>query len=382
MIDLFSFNKSLKTIWIKKYLDKTNLGKWKLFFDLELSRYCGEAVFLGNLDKTDTKRSFQTSDTFINEILQIWAEVNHTDNILSLQHYNEQPLWNNSLIRIDRKPAFIRQWLKEGILSIEHLKKNPTTFLSYKEFLTKYSLKPCFLAFNGIISTLKSLRERFKNNIINIEKEDVKPFNKSFLVTKKPSNLVYRNLVALKSEKPLSSQAKWQNDCKLEDEIDWKKTFQRARTCTKSTKIIIFQFKLLHRRLATNSFLFKISARDNDRCTFCGGETETLLHIFWNCTLTSLFWKSIFNWLRAGSLIQNENLDMITALGLSPDTSDAKLEINFCCLMSRYHIWLCKMKNEIPNFPQFLRFLKKTYEIEKNGSNDPPEKWKPLLDHL
>lgn len=382
MIDLFSFNKSLKTIWIKKYLDKTNLGKWKLFFDLELSRYGGEAVFLGNLDKTDTKRSFQTSDTFINEILQIWAEVNHTDNILSLQHYNEQPLWNNSLIRIDRKPAFIRQWLKEGILSIEHLKKNPTTFLSYKEFQTKYSLKPCFLAFNGIISTLKSLRERFKNNIINIEKEDVKPFNKSFLVTKKPSNLVYRNLVALKSEKPLSSQAKWQNDCKLEDEIDWKKTFQLARTCTKSTKIIIFQFKLLHRRLATNSFLFKISARDNDRCTFCGGETETLLHIFWNCTLTSLFWKSIFNWLRACSLIQNENLDMITALGLSPDTSDAKLQINFCCLMSRYHIWLCKMKNEIPNFPQFLRFLKKTYEIEKNGSNDPPEKWKPLLDHL
>ena len=92
MIDLFSFNKSLKTIWIKKYLDKTNLGKWKLFFDLELSRYGGEAVFLGNLDKTDTKRSFQTSDTFINEILQIWAEVNHTANILSLQHYNEQPL--------------------------------------------------------------------------------------------------------------------------------------------------------------------------------------------------------------------------------------------------------------------------------------------------
>ena len=32
MIDLFSFNKSLKTIWIKKYLEKTNMGKWKFFF--------------------------------------------------------------------------------------------------------------------------------------------------------------------------------------------------------------------------------------------------------------------------------------------------------------------------------------------------------------
>ena len=42
MIYLFSFN---KTIWIKNYLDKSNMGKWKLFFDLELGRYSGEAVF-------------------------------------------------------------------------------------------------------------------------------------------------------------------------------------------------------------------------------------------------------------------------------------------------------------------------------------------------
>ena len=47
MIDLFSFNKSLKTIWIKKYLDKANLGKWKLFFNRDLGRYGGEAVVGG-----------------------------------------------------------------------------------------------------------------------------------------------------------------------------------------------------------------------------------------------------------------------------------------------------------------------------------------------
>jgi len=31
MIDISSFNKSLKTTWIKKYLDKSNRGKWKDF---------------------------------------------------------------------------------------------------------------------------------------------------------------------------------------------------------------------------------------------------------------------------------------------------------------------------------------------------------------
>ena len=92
MIDLFSFNKSLKTIWIKKYLDKTNLGKWKLFFERELGRYGGEAVFLGNLNKTDIKHHFSSTNIFINEILMIWSEVNYTDNISSLQHYQSQPL--------------------------------------------------------------------------------------------------------------------------------------------------------------------------------------------------------------------------------------------------------------------------------------------------
>ena len=109
MIDLFSFNKSLKTIWIKKYLDKTNLGKWKLFFERELGRYGGEAVFLGNLNKTDIKHHFSSTNIFINEILMIWSEVNYTDNISSLQHYQSQPLWNNSLIRIDSKPIFFRE---------------------------------------------------------------------------------------------------------------------------------------------------------------------------------------------------------------------------------------------------------------------------------
>ena len=31
MIDIQSFNKSLKAMWIKKYLDSGNQGKWKLF---------------------------------------------------------------------------------------------------------------------------------------------------------------------------------------------------------------------------------------------------------------------------------------------------------------------------------------------------------------
>ena len=50
--------------------------------------------------------------------------------------------------------------------------------------------------------------------------------------------------------------------------------------------------------------------------------------------------------------------------------------------MSRYYIWKCKLRDEIPNLPQFFCLLKKTYEIETNELNLQPEKWKLLLGHL
>ena len=65
MIDLCSFNKSLKTTWVKKYLDMTNHGKWRFLFDLELENF---------VDQVSSDITFQ-----------------------------EQFLWFNSLIRIDNK---------------------------------------------------------------------------------------------------------------------------------------------------------------------------------------------------------------------------------------------------------------------------------------
>ena len=55
MIDLVSFNKSLKTTWTKKYLDSTNNGKRKVFIDLALKNHGGKNVFIGNRYKRHKK---------------------------------------------------------------------------------------------------------------------------------------------------------------------------------------------------------------------------------------------------------------------------------------------------------------------------------------
>ena len=44
MIDIASFNKALKSVWIRKYLDESSNGKWKIFFGAELENLGGQAV--------------------------------------------------------------------------------------------------------------------------------------------------------------------------------------------------------------------------------------------------------------------------------------------------------------------------------------------------
>ena len=42
MIDIQSFNESLKMKWIQGYLNNDNQGKWKLFVDYSLQKYGGK----------------------------------------------------------------------------------------------------------------------------------------------------------------------------------------------------------------------------------------------------------------------------------------------------------------------------------------------------
>ena len=84
MVDIFSFNKSLKTTWIKKYRDKSNWGKWKDLFDLELGKYGGSLVFTSNLNKHDILKTIPAQDPFLQEILQIWPEVSFDNQVKTI----------------------------------------------------------------------------------------------------------------------------------------------------------------------------------------------------------------------------------------------------------------------------------------------------------
>jgi len=56
MLDIMAFNKSLKIVWIVKYISNDCKSKWKTFWDFYLSKWGGKCVFLGNSRKKDASK--------------------------------------------------------------------------------------------------------------------------------------------------------------------------------------------------------------------------------------------------------------------------------------------------------------------------------------
>ena len=65
-----------------------------------------------------------------------------------------------------------------------------------------------------------------------------------------------------------------------------------------SAKLIEFQFNFLHRRVPTNNFIFRIGLQGDENCRFCHTSPESLIHLFWLCRQTSLFWNKVTAWLK------------------------------------------------------------------------------------
>ena len=69
-----------------------------------------------------------------------------------------------------------------------------------------------------------------------------------------------------KSSTPIESQEKWLSEDAIIGnlEMNWGNTYRLPFLCTTETKVRVFQFMFLHRRVTTNDFLHKIRPKEVD----------------------------------------------------------------------------------------------------------------------
>ena len=133
-----------------------------------------------------------TSDAFSKEILEIWAEVN--SKITSKDQFLDQPLWHNSLMKIANKPVFFKDWCTKGVIMVKHLLgPDNNTFLSLKDFRSKYDFDPPPLSLYGFISAAKSLGTKSNFQDVQNTNHEHEPLSTNILQVQKATTLIYQN---------------------------------------------------------------------------------------------------------------------------------------------------------------------------------------------
>ena len=162
------------------------------------------------------------------------------------------------------------------------------------------------------------------------------------------------SLSLLNALHPSKSQLKWRIVLYEGCTADWKSAYCLAAKCTKSTKLINFQYRLLHRILPTNLFLTTIKIKQDPNCSFCQNYHENLIYLFWDFEIVSTFWENMTEKLKQCNLISINFQNISIYLGLRPDTSQLSLQLNFCFILARHHIWSCRANNKTPLLTSFL----------------------------
>jgi len=118
----------LQISWILKYISNDCKSKWKCFIDFHLSKVGGKFVFLGNLAPKDA-RKLSSKDDFIQELIELWTDLNYRDSFASRANFTAQHIWNNSMIRITDKTIFYKHRANAGVMKINDIMASDSNFV-------------------------------------------------------------------------------------------------------------------------------------------------------------------------------------------------------------------------------------------------------------
>jgi len=111
MTDLNCMIKSLRLAWIKRIFEDNN-GTWKLYLQHLLESMGGFSFLNCNYDIKD----YNISSQFCCEMLSWWSDFR--DSFASQRDW-QSIIWNNKEIRIDRRPAFYKNYFEAGVIYIQ-----------------------------------------------------------------------------------------------------------------------------------------------------------------------------------------------------------------------------------------------------------------------
>ena len=369
MIDFISKVKSVKISWVKRAIVSPNKPWVKI-----LTALMGEIPFSYILkSSSDCNPYIQNLPLFYKNIYNVWKQFKMSDPITYME-IKSQNLWLNNHITVQNKPILWKSWLKRNIKIIGDLLDNEGNFLSLDDLNMKYQVNCNFIqhmrirqaiphSWRLLISARKTTTNKTKLNIY-INKAD----RTIDFLNSKTKDIYWLLVDGTTKLTTLNCVKRWHEIYNIDSDI-WNNMFKIPFKACRETHLQSFQYRITQRILPCNTWLFKLKVSDTENCTYSlchSDEKDTIQHFLVNCEPVQIFWKNFISWWNKLNISKLQPpMEENIVLGF-PIINDEDIVLNFCLILAKYFIYICKRNQTSLSFISYLRKLKNKVLIEEN----------------
>ena len=200
---------------------------------------------------------------------------------------------------------------------------------------------------------------------------------------KQISKIVYGKLIA-DEEFVNRYRERWN----LVDSIDfestrYKKAFSNSRICTQITKLRDFQYRLLLKKIITNSDLYDWKLTDCPLCMFCKNTEEDIVHCLITCERVKPLWIKLFKFLENLDIETNQSIESILLNDVHENSAHI---VNFCTLLLKQYIYKKRCQKKVPSYEQFIVELEISHNVDFANAKVAhklykyKKRWNPIVD--
>ena len=291
-VDVELFCKSLHMTWLRR-IHLCREALWRKLLQARIGKYDLSDMIGTALGRDEIKR-MKIPSFYLDVLLEFQNFIcTPLDSTVDIQ---KEMLWFNKSIRTNGKTWFINGMYRAGIKFIDDLLSHRGHIMSLSELKIAFpEVRVNFLTYMRLI---RSIPQMWKDKILSGH------FQKLSTDDKANSRECKLGTKILKIDELCSSHfyQSWINNSvpaavlNWESKgyhMDWGKVFQLPYRCTISTRLQTLHYRIVHRFLPTNRFLFTRRVIDNPLCSFCN-QIDSLEHFIYECVTVRHIWQKIF----------------------------------------------------------------------------------------
>jgi hypothetical protein len=336
-------------------------AKWSAFVQHKLKKVGGiEYLMECNYDWKKLKTDLTKLGTFYKEALTAWMEIKAVEAgyVNYFQQVSEQIINNNKQIIIGGKSIYWEELRIRQCDKIKHWVDNQGKWRAYNEMVTNFELKKfTVMQYNQMKHALPpQWKFLMKEGPTRYGEIQIKP------PQLETHNQIKQFLIYKQIDTP-AARKHWDVLIGDKNEEFWVENYIMARKITQEVKLSVFQFKILHRIIATKSWLHKYNITNAVNCIHCATQIEdTLEHFFWECPKVHQFWIESSALFHQREKFQIQ-LTYENCMFLKYSSEEELKKWMEYCMWVKYFIYLQRLNDQQPNFVAFSNYVQSKMNI-------------------